>query len=91
MELRECGYCKVKHAIDAKYCEICSRPLDVADALQMEKESDERTKSLVYELMRKERAKKSTDKENIVQEKKLKEQQEKIKQLEKIIQSISKV
>ncbi len=90
MELRECGYCKVKHAIDAKYCEICSRPLDVVDALQMEKESEERTKSLVYELMRKERAKKSSDQENIVQEKKLKEQQEKIKQLEEIIQSISK-
>jgi len=91
MELRECGYCKVKHAIDAKYCEICSRPLDVADALQMEKENEERTKSLVYELMRKERAKKSTDQENIVQEKKLKEQQERIKQLEGIIQSINKV
>jgi len=57
----------------------------------MEKETEEKTKSLVYELMRKERAKKSTDQENIVQEKKLKEQQKKIKQLEEIIQSISKV
>jgi len=91
MTLRECGYCKIKHAIDAKYCEICSRPLDVVDALQMEKESEERTKSLVYELMRKEKAKKSKDQENVVKEKKLKEQQEKIKQLEEIIQSISKV
>jgi hypothetical protein len=89
--LRECVFCKISYPVETRFCDACSRPLDVADALQMEKENEERTKSLVYELMRKERAKKSKDQENIVQEKKLKEQQEKIKQLEEIIQSISKV
>jgi len=89
--LRECVFCKISYPVETRFCDACSRPLDVVDALQMEKESEERTKSLVYELMRKERAKKSTDQKNIVQEKKLKEQQEKIKQLEEIIQSISKV
>ena len=91
LELRECVYCKVKHAPDAKYCEICSRSLDVVESMKMEKESDERTKSLIYELMRKERSKKSNNQENIVKEKMLKEQQEKIKQLEGIIQSITNV
>ena len=89
--LRECVFCKISYPVETRFCDACSRPLDVADALQMEKESEERTKSLVYELMRKERAKKSTDKEGRVKEKKLKEQQERIKQLERIIQSISKV
>jgi len=89
--LRECVFCKISYPVETRFCDTCSRPLDVADALQMEKESEERTKSLVYELMRKERAKKSTDQENIVKEKKLKEQQERIKQLEGIIQSINKV
>ena len=88
--LRECVFCKISYPVEIRFCDVCSRPLDVFDALQMEKETEERTKSLVYELMRKERAKKSKDKVNIVQEKKLKEQQERIKQLEGIIQSITK-
>ncbi len=89
LELRECVYCKIKHAIDAKYCEICSRPLDVTEAIRMEKESEERTKSLVYELMRKERAKKSRNNEDVKKNCKIKEQEEKIKQLEQIIQKVT--
>ena len=89
LELRECVYCKVKHAIDAKYCEICSRPLDITEAIRMEKESEERTKSLVYELMRKERAKKSRNNEDVKKNDKIKEQEKKIKQLEQIIQKVT--
>ncbi len=89
LELRECVYCKVKHAIDAKYCEICSRPLDITEAIRMEKESEEKTKSLVYELMRKERAKKSRNDEDLKKNDKIKEQEKKIKQLEQIIQKVS--
>jgi len=88
---RECVFCKITYPVEIRFCDACSRPLDVGDALQMEKENEEKTKSLVYELMRKERAKKSKDQENKVQERKLKEQQERIIQLEQIIQSINNV
>jgi len=87
--LRECVFCKITYSVETRFCDSCSRPLDVADALQMEKESEERTKSLVYELMRKERSKKSRNKEDLKKNKQIKEQEEKIKQLEKIIQKVT--
>ncbi len=84
--LRECAYCKIKHAIDAKFCEICSRPLDVIESMRMEKESEEKHRSLIYEILRKEYAKKSKDKENIVKENKIKDQDNRIRQLEELLE-----
>ena len=60
--LRECVFCKIAFPIETRFCDTCSRPLDVADAIQMEKEAEDRTRDLIMELMRKEHAKKSKDK-----------------------------
>ena len=83
--LRECAFCKISYPVETRFCDSCSRPLDVADAIQMEKESQERTKDLVMEIMRKESQKKSRNITNKQKERKLVEQGEKIKQLEGII------
>ena len=88
--LRECVFCKISYPVESRFCDSCSRPLDVADAIQMEKESQERTKDLVMEIMRKESQKKSRNHENKKKERKVVEQAEKIKQLEGIIRTISK-
>jgi len=76
-ELRECVYCKVKHAIDAKYCEICSRPLDVIESMRMEKEQEERTRALVMETLRQEHSNKSKSSVN----KKLEEENQQLRKL----------
>ena len=52
----------------------------------MEKESEEKYKGLIYEILRKEHAKKSKDKENIVKENKLKDQDNRIRQLEELLE-----
>ena len=88
--LRECVFCKISYPVETRFCDSCSRPLDVADAIQMEKESQERTRDLVMEIMRKESQKKSRNITNKQKERKLVEQGEKIKQLEGIIRTISK-
>jgi len=88
--LRECVFCKISYPVETRFCDSCSRPLDVADAIQMEKESQERTKDLVMEIMRKESQKKSRNITNKQKERKIVEQGEKIKQLEGIIRTISK-
>ncbi len=85
LELRECGYCKIKHAVDAKYCEICSRPLDVVDALEMEKEHDEKTRALVMEMLRQEHSNKS---KGLVNKKLEEENQELRKILSKTLNDI---
>ena len=77
LELRECVYCKVKHAIDAKYCEICSRPLDVVESMRMEKEQEARTKSLILETLRQEHSNKSKGLAN----KKLEEENQELRKL----------
>jgi len=89
LTLRECVYCKVKHAIDAKYCEICSRPLDVADAMQMEKEQDERTRALIMETLRQDHSNKSKSILSNQMQDTIKEKSTKIQELEKIIQKLS--
>jgi len=89
-KLRECTYSKIRYPAETRFCYTCSRPLDVADALQMEKEQEEKTKSLIMELMRKEHQTKSKDNATLEKENKIKEQENKIKQLESMIQNISK-
>jgi hypothetical protein len=61
----------------------------VADAIAMEKDQEEKMKSMMYELMRKERAKQSQSKEDLEKNNLIEEQKEKIKQLEKIIQKVT--
>ena len=88
--LRECVFCKISYPVETRFCDTCSRPLDVAEAIQMEKEAEDRTRDLILEMMRKEHQKKSKVKETIEKEKIIKEQEDKIQQLERIIQNISK-
>jgi integrase len=84
-ELRECVYCKIRYPIETRFCDVCSRPLDVVESMQMEKEHDEKQKALIYEILRKERAKKSKDKENMIKESKIKDQDNRIRQLEELL------
>jgi hypothetical protein len=53
--------------------------------MQMEKEQDEKQKALIYEILRKDRAKKSKDKENMIKESKIKDQDKRINQLEELL------
>jgi integrase len=89
-ELRECVHCKIRYPIETRFCDTCSRPLDVDDAIQMEKEQEGKTRDLILEMMRKEHQNKSKMKEATEKEKRIKEQEDKIQQLERIIQNISK-
>jgi len=88
-KLKECTYCKIRYPTEIRFCDTCSRPLDVDDAIQMEKESEDRTRDLIMELMRKEHAKKSKDKISIQKDNKIQEQEKRIKQLEQIILKVS--
>jgi len=87
--LRECVFCKITYPIETRFCNTCSRPLDVDDAIQMEKEAEDRTRDLIMELMRKEHAKKSKDKISIEKDNTILEQKQQIKQLEQIILKFS--
>ena len=80
--MRECTYCKISYPIETRFCDNCSRPLDVQDALDMEKESKEKTEALVYEIMRQEKAKQSRDRHT---EKKFKDQEKEIELLKKAL------
>ena len=87
--MKECTFCKISYPTETRFCDICSKPLDVADAIAMEKDQEEKMKSMMYELMRKERAKQSQSKEDLEKNNLIEEQKEKIKQLEKIIQKVT--
>ena len=87
--LRECAYCKIKHAIDAKFCEICSRPLDVIESMRMEKEQDERTKALILETLRQEHSNKSKKLVNKKLEEENKAKQKEIEQLKEILAKVN--
>ena len=89
LELRECVYCKVKHAIDAKYCEICSRPLDVVESMRMEKEQEARTKSLILETLRQEHSNKSKGLVNKKLEEDNKSQQKEMEELKKLLLKVT--
>jgi len=85
VELRKCVYCNVKHAMDTKYCEICSRPLDVMESMKMEKEQIERTKSLVLEMLRQEHSNKSKAFVNKKLEEENQAKQKEIEDLKKLL------
>ena len=76
--LQECAYCNIRYPIETRFCDSCSRPLNITDALEMEKEQEARTKSLILETLRQEHSNKSKTESN----KKLEEEN---KQLKKIL------
>jgi predicted amidophosphoribosyltransferase len=86
---QECVYCKIKQPLETRFCDNCARPLDIADAIQMEKDQEKKMESMVYELMRKERAKQSQNEAELEKNSLIEEQKEKIKQLEQIIQKVT--
>ena len=89
LELRECVYCKVKHAVDTKYCDICSRPLDVAYAIQMEKEQDERTRALIMETLRQDHSNKSKSIQSNQMQNTIKDQSKEIQELKQLVQKLA--
>ncbi len=88
-ELRECVYCKIKHAIDVKYCEVCSRPLDVTYAIQMEKEQEDKTRALIMETLRQEHANRSKSIESDKMQGTIQEQSREIQELKQLVQKLS--
>lgn len=76
-QLQECTYCNIRYTIDTRFCDSCSRPLNITDALEMEKEQEERTKSLILETLRQEHSNKSKGLVN----KKLEEENQQLRKL----------
>jgi len=89
-ELRECVYCKIRYPIEIRFCDTCSRPLDVIDAIQMGKEQDERTKALIMETLRQEHSNKSKSIQTNQMKQTIDEKSKEIQELKKIISTISK-
>lgn len=84
--LQECAYCKIRYPLETRFCDNCSRPLNITDALEMEKEQEDRTKALIMEMLRQEHSNKS----KILTTKKLEEEnkakQKEIEQLRKLLE-----
>jgi len=75
--LQECVYCNIRYPIETRFCDNCSRPLNITDAIEMEKEQEERTKSLILETLRQEHSNKSKGLVN----KKLEEENQQLRKL----------
>ena len=87
--LPECAYCKIRYPVETRFCDTCSRPLNIADALEMEKEQEERTRSLILETMRQEHSYKSKSAQTNKMQNTINEQSEKIQELMSIVQNLS--
>ena len=87
-ELRECVYCKIRYPIETRFCDICSRPLDVSDAIQMEKEQEERTRALIMETLRQEHSNKSKSIQTNIMQNTIEEKSNEIKELKKLVQKL---
>lgn len=88
-ELKECAFCKIKYANEVRFCDNCSRPLDVADAIIMEKENEAKQKALVLELLRQERAKQARERKQNSKDKTIDEQQKQIDELKALVDKLS--
>ncbi len=88
-ELRECVYCKIRYPIETRFCDVCSRPLDVADAIQMEKEQEERTKALIMETLRQEHSNKSKSIQSDKMRDTIDEKSREIEELKKIVHTLT--
>lgn len=87
--LQECAYCNIRYSIDTRFCDNCSRPLNIVDALEMEKEQEERTKSLILETLRQEHSNRSKTSINKKLEEENHTKQKEIEDLKKILSQIS--
>ena len=87
--LRECVYCNIRYPIETRFCDTCSRPLDIADALEMEKEQEERTKVLILETLRQEHSNKSKKLANKKLEEQNQVQQKEIEDLKKLLSKVT--
>jgi site-specific recombinase XerC len=87
--LKECGFCKITYPSEIRFCDICSKPLDVTDALEMEKESKEQTKALVYEIMRQEKSNESKSKHDKSRDNKIKDQEKEIELLKQVLGKVA--
>lgn len=85
--LRECTFCKAKYPLETRFCDTCSRPLDVTDVMQMEKEQEEKIKAIALEMVRSDNAMSFKDDTAKRLEEQNQRQQERIEQLEKLLQS----
>lgn len=88
--LQECAYCNIRYSIDTRFCDNCSRPLNIADALEMEKEQEARTKSLILETLRQEHSNKSKGLVNKKLEEQNQAQQKEIDQLKKLLLKVTR-
>jgi hypothetical protein len=86
--LQECAYCNIRYPIETRFCDNCSRPLNIVDALEMEKEQEERTKALVMEMLRQEHSNKS---KKLVTQQLEEENQAKQKEIEDLRKLLSQV
>lgn len=89
--LKECVYCKIRYSIETRFCDTCSRPLDIIDAIQMEKEQEERTKSLILETLRQEHSNKSKKLANKKLEEENQAKQKEIEQLKKLLSKVTEM
>ena len=90
-ELRECVYCNIRYPIETRFCDTCSRPLDVSDAIQMEKEQEERTRALIMETLRQEHSNKSKSIQSSQMKNTIDEQTKEIQELKQLVQKLSQV
>jgi integrase len=89
-QLKECVYCKITYPDEIRFCNVCSKPLDINDALEMEKEAQEETQAMVYEMMRKEKAADSRKLRQIKNSKTIEDQQKEIEMLKEMVTKMAK-
>jgi len=89
-ETNKCPYCNIEYPSDIFFCDMCSRPIDVATANEMEKQSREMQEALILEVIRKEKASQRKRKSEEGTQQVVKKQQEEIELLKQTIKSLSK-
>ena len=87
--LQECTFCKIQYPTETRFCDNCSRPLNIADAMEMEKEQEQRTKALIMEMLRQEHSNKSKNLMTQKLEEENKAKQKEIEQLRKLLEQSS--
>lgn len=87
---QECVYCKIKQPLETRFCDNCSRPLNVNDAIQMEKDQDEKSKAMVREILRQEHSKVSINNKSKELVEQIKTQSDEINQLKQMINKFTK-
>jgi len=89
--LQECAYCNIRYPIETRFCDNCSRPLNIVDALEMEKEQEDRTKALVMEMLRQEHSNKSKKLVTQQLEEENRAKQKEIEDLKKLLSQVTEL